>query len=146
MMRMLIISLISFVIFASSIFADSSYFIIPDGINMTNQSQLSGFTGRCWGKTFDNIYLYGTDTDLNWLDSRGISYQAKLVDGEPTDLYYYSHNSNNDIQVEAEILDSGEDYIVTKQKQEIVFSQDQNLHFRHKHTFITIIALKLTIK
>jgi len=105
--------LIVLTILTSTALAHDSFLIIIDNSGGVSQTRLDGFPGRAWGKTIDKIYLYGDETQINWLADRNVTFTTTVLVGEPSSLYL-NFGMSNYSQFEDQILDSGRDYVLAK--------------------------------
>jgi photosystem II stability/assembly factor-like uncharacterized protein len=109
----ILISIAFVLVLATTVIAADNFFIIITDNSGQSFAALNGFPGKYWGRTIDKIYLAGNQNELAWLSNYHIAFNAQPFDYETSTLYisYYYHR---EIPQNLEILDSGPDYLITK--------------------------------
>jgi len=134
--------LIALTILTVTALANDSFLIIVDNSGGISQTRLEGFPGRAWGKTIDKIYLYGDETQINWLVDRNIAFTTSVLDGEPSSLYM-SFGLSNYNAFENQILDYSDEYVLAKSRLPQADSYRRltlrNLPFTIRHSTVTDI-------
>jgi photosystem II stability/assembly factor-like uncharacterized protein len=105
--------LITLAVLSPLVFADDNFLIVVDDQSGDVQKTLTGFPGRCWGKTADKVYLAGGEDEIFWLRSRDIDFNAVTFDDETSFLYLWYLDKDRLPVIDFEILDYGPGYILT---------------------------------
>ncbi|MFQ5868974.1 MAG: M28 family peptidase, partial [Candidatus Zixiibacteriota bacterium] len=105
--------LITLTVLSPMALADDNFLIIVDNQSGDVQKTLTGFPGRCWGKTPDKIYLAGGEDEISWLRARHIDFDAVRFDDETSFLYLWYLDKDRLPVIDFEILDYGPGYILT---------------------------------